>query len=194
MNPLAEHLQDKNIIIASASPRREELLRSILPQFSVKVKSIDESYPNFLRGEEIPCFIAKQKAKAFQDLKEQDLIITSDTIVWLENKAFGKPINALEAYEMLIALSGKTHEVITSVCITSVDNQMSFQDITQVTFNHLEPEEIQYYIKNYKPFDKAGSYGIQEWIGHIGIKEIKGNYFNVVGLPLQKLYDALLNF
>ncbi|MDB9724150.1 Maf family protein, partial [Polaribacter sp.] len=152
----------------------------------------EEKYPKELKAAEITDFLADLKSKAFTGLQEKDLLITSDTIVWLENKALGKPKDAKEAFTMLRALSGKKHKVITSISIKSLSFQKIINDSTTVNFKELSDEEIQYYINNYKPFDKAGAYGIQEWIGFIGIDSIEGSYFNVVGLPIHKLYDELM--
>ncbi|MGY8939799.1 MAG: Maf family protein, partial [Flavobacteriales bacterium] len=160
--------------------------------FSVQLKEVEEKYPKELKAAEITDFLADLKSKAFTGLQEKDLLITSDTIVWLENKALGKPKDAKEAFTMLRALSGKKHKVITSISIKSLSFQKIINDSTTVNFKELSDEEIQYYINNYKPFDKAGAYGIQEWIGFIGIDSIEGSYFNVVGLPIHKLYDELM--
>lgn len=150
-------------------------------------------YPAELQGSEITDYLANLKSKAFTNLKENDLVITSDTIVWLENKALEKPNNEAEAFTMLKKISGKKHEVITSISLKSVHFQKIINDTTQVFFKELSEEEINYYIKNYQPFDKAGGYGIQEWIGFIAIEKIEGSYFNVMGLPVHKLYKELQN-
>ena len=193
---MLENLKNYNIILASNSPRRKELLEGLGVNYSVKTLSgVDESYPETLNGEEIPLFIAKKKADAYiNNISDNDLIITADTIVWLDGKVLGKPENAAHAKEMLAALSGKTHQVMTGVCITSKDKRKEFVSVRDVTFDTLSAEEIEYYVENFRPFDKAGAYGIQEWIGYIGVKSISGSYFNVVGLPIQRLYRELVKF
>lgn len=190
---LKEKLKDYTIILASGSPRRQQFFKDLDIDFKIDVKKIDEIYPLELKGVEITDFLANLKSKAFSNLSKNEILITSDTIVWLENKALGKPKNATDAFNMLKALSGKKHEVITSVSIKSFHFQKIINDITTVTFKELSDDEINYYIKNYKPFDKAGAYGIQEWIGFIGINNIEGSYFNVVGLPVHKLYKTLMD-
>ncbi|SDU07563.1 septum formation protein [Polaribacter sp. Hel1_33_78] len=190
---LREKLKDYNIILASGSPRRQEFFKDLNIDFTIELKEVAEVYPKELKGCEITDFLADLKSKAFTNLSENDLLITSDTIVWLDGKALGKPKNAADAFSMLSALSGKKHEVITSISIKSKYFQKIISDTTIVSFNNITDEEINYYIKNYKPFDKAGAYGIQEWIGLIGINNIEGSYFNVVGLPVYKLYKELMN-
>jgi septum formation protein len=190
---LREKLKDYNIILASGSPRRQEFFKDLNIDFTIELKEVAEVYPKELKGCEITDFLADLKSKAFTNLSENDLLITSDTIVWLDGKALGKPKNAADAFSMLSALSGKKHEVITSISIKSKYFQKIISDTTIVSFNNITDEEINYYIKNYKPFDKAGAYGIQEWIGLIGINNIEGSYFNVVGLPVHKLYKELMN-
>ena len=190
---LKQKLKPYNVILASGSPRRQQYLRDLDIDFSIQLKEIEEIYPKELKGAEITDFLADLKSKAFTDLQEKDVLITSDTIVWLENKAFGKPKDVKEAFSMLRALSGKKHEVITSISIKRLSFQKIINDTTTVTFKELTDAEIQYYINTYKPFDKAGGYGIQEWIGFIGIENIEGSYFNVVGLPVHKLYKELMN-
>lgn len=192
---LDKKLSQYNIILASKSPRRQELLKSLNLDFEIKTKEVEEIFPPALYREEIPVFLSNLKAKAFEnEIGENDLIITSDTIVWNENKQLGKPKDSNEAREMLQSLAGKQHEVITAVTLFSVEKTKTFYDITKVFFKELSLEEIDFYIENYKPFDKAGSYGIQEWIGFAGIEKIEGDYFNVVGLPMHKLYLELLKF
>jgi len=189
---LSTKLSKYNVILASNSPRRQELIKSLNIPFSIKTKEIEEIYPKELKHSQITDYLANLKASPFStELKENDLLITSDTIVWLNNKALGKPKNYNEAFNMLKELSGTTHEVITSICLTSKTFQNIINDITIVTFKELLDEEIDYYIKTYKPFDKAGAYGIQEWIGKIGITKIEGSYFNVMGFPVHKLYKEL---
>jgi len=190
---LKQKLNNYNVILASGSPRRQQFFRDLDIDFSIQLKEIEEIYPENLKGVAITDYLSNLKSDAFSTLNNKDLLITSDTIVWLEGKALGKPKDAKEAFTMLRAMSGKKHEVITSVCIKSNSFRKIINDITSVTFKQLSDDEIQYYINNYKPFDKAGAYGIQEWIGFIGIDKIEGSYFNVVGLPVHKLYKELMN-
>ena len=190
---LKHKLNNYNVILASGSPRRQQFFRDLDIDFSIQLKEIEEIYPENLKGTAITDYLSNLKSDAFSTLNDNDLLITSDTIVWLEGKALGKPEDAKEAFTMLRAMSGKKHEVITSVCIRSNSFQKIISDITIVTFKELSDDEIHYYIKNYKPFDKAGAYGIQEWIGFIGIDKIEGSYFNVVGLPVHKLYKELMD-
>ena len=189
---LNEKLKDFNIILASGSPRRHQFLKDFNIDFEVKLKPVEEIYPEHLKREEITDYLAKLKAKAFQnDLKPNDILITSDTIVWLHENAIGKPKDENDAFEMISSLSNQTHDVITSICFTQQQQQKVVNTITSVTFKALTEEEIRYYISTYKPFDKAGAYGIQEWIGAIGITKIEGSYNNVVGLPTHLLYETL---
>lgn len=190
---LNQKLKDYNVILASGSPRRQQFFKDLQIDFTVQLNPVDEIYPNHLKGSEITDYLANLKAEAFTNLADNDLLITSDTIVWINNKALGKPKDKEEAFEMLQELSGKSHQVISSVSIKNNTFQKIFNDVTQVYFKELSSKEINYYIDNYKPFDKAGAYGIQEWIGFIGIKSIEGSYFNVVGLPVHKLYKELMN-
>ncbi|WP_299049238.1 Maf-like protein [uncultured Polaribacter sp.] len=189
---LNEKLKKYTIILASGSPRRQQFFKDLGLDFTIQLKEIKEVYPKELKGNQITDYLATLKSKVFNTLTDRDLLITSDTIVWLDNKALGKPKDEQEAFKILQSLSGKEHQVITSVCITNNHFQKVINDTTTVSFKKLTDEEITYYIKNYQPFDKAGAYGIQEWIGFIGIKTIKGSYFNVVGLPVHKLYDELM--
>tara|TARA_B110000305_G_scaffold127658_1_gene142889 strand:+ start:52 stop:630 length:579 start_codon:yes stop_codon:yes gene_type:complete len=190
---LKQKLNNYNVILASGSPRRQQFFRDLDIDFSIQLKEIEEIYPENLKGVAITDYLSNLKSDAFSALNDKDLLITSDTIVWLEGKALGKPKDAKDAFTMLRAMSGKKHEVITSVCLKSTSFQKIINDITSVTFKELSDDEIQYYINNYKPFDKAGGYGIQEWIGFIGIEKIEGSYFNVVGLPVHKLYKELMD-
>lgn len=189
---LKEKLKNYHIILASKSPRRQQFFKDLNLDFTIQLKEVEEIYPKELNGEEITEFLADLKSKAFTNLSDKDLLITSDTIVWLENEALGKPKDEAEAFKMLQALSGKKHEVITSISIKNNNFQKIISDVTSVYFKDISDDEINYYIKNYKPFDKAGAYGIQEWIGFIGIDKIEGSYFNVVGLPVHKLYNELM--
>ncbi|AUC14873.1 septum formation protein Maf [Tenacibaculum sp. SZ-18] len=191
---LKEKLAKFNIILASGSPRRQQFFKDLDLNFEIRIKSVDEIYPNHLEGSEITDYIADLKTVPFKDeLNTNDLLVTSDTIVWLDNKALGKPKDYHEAFKMIESLSGKSHQVITSVSLKSKNFQKVFNDTATVYFRELTKEEIDYYIKMYQPYDKAGAYGIQEWIGKIGIHKIEGSYFNVMGLPVHKLYKELMN-
>lgn len=198
---MLEDLKKYSVVLASNSPRRKELLSGLGVNFSVKtLPDVDESFPDTLKGEEIPLFIARKKADAYKvlfssvtsnEVEEPLLVITADTIVWLEDEVLGKPANATEARVMLSKLSGKKHQVITGVCLTTASWQKSFAAVSEVQFSSLTEEEMDYYIHNYCPYDKAGAYGVQEWIGFIGVESIQGSYFNVMGLPIQRLYREL---
>lgn len=192
---LREKLKDRNLILASGSPRRQMFFRDLNLDFEIRLKPIEEHYPDTLKHFEISDYLADLKTQPFDgELKDNDILITSDTIVWHENKALGKPADENDAFKMLQSLSGKTHEVITSVCFKSKKRQKIVHDTTMVTFKNLNDEEIWYYIKNFKPLDKAGAYGIQEWIGQIGVVHLEGSFFNVVGLPVHLVYRELLEF
>ena len=189
---LAEKLKSFRIILASGSPRRQQLLGDMGISYTLSSNAVDESYPPDLEGKEIPVYLAKKKAAALlKQLGDHDILITADTVVWHRGASVEKPANKLEARDMLKALSGDWHDVITAVCITHSGKHQLISETTKVKFASLSPEEINHYIENYEPFDKAGSYGIQEWLGLIGIEEISGSYTNVVGLPTQKLYKTL---
>lgn len=190
---LRKKLEKHKLILASGSPRRQQFFRDMGLDFEVRLKEIDEVYPENLKAQEVTEYLAGLKAKAFE-LKEKEILVTSDTIVWLDEKVLGKPKNYNEGFLILKELSGKTHQVITSVCLKSVEKTKIFSVITAVTFSELTDEMIQFYIDHYQPFDKAGAYGIQEWIGLVGIEKIEGSYTNVVGLPTQKFYTELLCF
>ncbi|MEY2738706.1 MAG: Septum formation protein Maf [Bacteroidota bacterium] len=188
-------LQHKNIILASGSPRRQQFFKEMDIPFSIRLKEIEEVYPNHLKAEEITNYLAALKAKAFEDtLQENDILVTSDTIVWLDGNALGKPKDRTDAVAMLQKLSNQTHEVITSVCLKSIAKTEIFHCITKVTFTALTDEAIHYYLEKYEPFDKAGSYGIQDWIGLIGISKIEGSYTNVVGLPTEILFKKIITY
>ena len=192
---LKEKLNKINIILASGSPRRQQFFKEMDLHYSIRLKEIEEIYPEHLKAEEITNFLAKLKANAFEnELQENDILITSDTIVWLNGIALGKPKDYDDAFQMLQQLANQTHEVITSVCLKSIDKTEVFHCVTKVTFANLSDEAIRYYLDNYKPFDKAGSYGIQDWIGLIGISKIEGSYTNVVGLPTEMLFQKLLTY
>jgi septum formation protein len=188
-------LPNYNYILASKSPRRQELLRSLGVNFQVIANDVDETYPGNLIKEEIPVFLAELKSKSFiKNLKENDLLITADTIVWLNGEVLGKPENKEEAVRTLQKLSANEHQVISGVCLTSIHKQKSFFSISNVRFKNLSLPEIEYYVSEFSPLDKAGAYGIQEWIGYIGITQIEGSFYNVMGLPVQQLYTEIQNF
>lgn len=186
-------LDHYRIVLASNSPRRKELLTGLGLPFTVRtIAGLEESYPPTLQGEEIPLYLSKQKAEAYlATMANDEMIITADTVVCLDGTVLGKPHDEAEAHEMLTLLSGRTHEVITGICITTKERTHSFAVRTKVTFCTLSNEEINHYVTHYRPFDKAGSYGIQEWIGYVGVERVEGSYFNVVGLPIQQLYQTL---
>lgn len=180
------------IILASGSPRRQQFFKDLDIDFEIRLKEIDEVFPDTLKGLEITDYLAELKAKAFDgEIQSNEMIVTSDTLVWLNNKALGKPKDYDDAFQILKSLSNQTHEVITSVCFKTIYKTDIINEITKVTFNELSDEAIRYYLDNYKPFDKAGAYGIQEWIGLVGISKIEGSYTNVVGLPTEKVYKYL---
>lgn len=190
---MLDNLADYHIILASNSPRRKELLSGLGLDYEVRtMPGIDESYPDELQGEDIPVYISSKKAEAYlETLQEGDLLITADTIVWLDGRVLGKPADEADARQMLRDLSGRTHQVITGVTLATTRVKKSFASVSQVTFATLTEEEIAYYVSHYRPMDKAGSYGVQEWIGFIGVERIEGSYFNVMGLPVQRLYREL---
>lgn len=191
---MLDNLEKYKVILASESPRRRELMAGLGVNYEVRIlPDVDESYPDTLQGEEIPLYIAKEKADAYIPMMQPDeLIITADTIVWLDGEVLGKPRDREDALQMLRTMSGRTHEVFTGVCITTTDWQRSFTAQTEVRFATLSEDEIIYYVDNFKPMDKAGAYGVQEWIGFIGVENISGSYYNIMGLPVQKLYRELL--
>ena len=190
---MLDNLKNYKVVLASNSPRRKELLTGLGIDYEVKtLPDIDESFPGGLSEVETATYIARAKADVYRNIMQPDeLIITADTIVWLDGEVMGKPVDDEDARRMLRALSGKTHQVITGVCLTTIDSQKAFATVTDVTFCHLSEEEIDYYVERYSPMDKAGSYGIQEWIGFVGVESISGSYFNVMGLPIQRLYTEL---
>lgn len=193
---MLDKLNNYNIILASKSPRRQELLKGIGLNFNVLTKDVDESYPSRLSVYEVAPYLSLKKAKAFEDAELPDnyMIITADTIVVVGDEILGKPKDKENACEMLHKLSGKKHSVITGVTIRTKDRTKTFSAVSNVVFEKLDSEEINYYVDDFKPFDKAGSYGIQEWIGYIGVSAVEGSYFNVMGLPTQKLYTVLKTF
>ena len=190
---MLDNLKKYKIILASASPRRRELLAGLDVDFVVRtLPDVDESFPVDLQGGDIPLYISKKKSDAYRPVMADDeLVITADTIVWLDGAALGKPVDEADARRMLRSMSGKTHSVFTGVTITTKEEQRCFVAQSDVTFANLADDEIEYYVNKYKPMDKAGSYGVQEWIGYIGITGINGSYFNVMGLPVQRLYCEL---
>jgi septum formation protein len=191
-----EKLNQYDIILASMSPRRRFLLGELGLRFEVMANNdVEESYPASLQAEAIPLYLAKLKARSYRSLlKENTILITADTIVWMNNELIGKPRDAGDAKAMLKKLSGKMHYVYTGVCIASLTKEISFTAESKVYFRDLTHAEIDYYVDTHNPVDKAGAYGIQEWIGYIGVERIEGSYFNVMGLPVQKLYSALIQF
>lgn len=189
---LKELLRDHEIILASGSPRRQKFFEDLEIPVTIDVRPVEEVFPPHLKKEEITDFLSVLKSKVFQDdLKENQILITSDTIVYNDGEALGKPKDHAEAVKMIKSLSGKDHEVITSVCFSTKKSQKILNHITKVYFSELSEKEIEYYVASYKPFDKAGGYAIQEWIGLIGIEKIEGSYFNVVGLPTHEVYKTL---
>lgn len=184
------------LILGSASPRRQELLKSLGFDFLNKPIKADESiWPKELKAQEIPIFLAELKADAYENvLKENELLITADTVVWCDGKVFNKPENFAAGKKMLEELSGKMHEVFTAVCLKSANKQTTFYDVSKVYFKKLKPDEIEYYLTNFSPYDKAGGYGVQDWIGYIGIDKIEGSFYNVMGLPVKELYEELVKF
>ncbi|AXG74692.1 septum formation protein Maf [Flavobacterium arcticum] len=192
---LKEKLKEYKIILASGSPRRQQFMKDLDIDFEIRLKEVEEIYPEKLKGTEITDYLAELKANSLKEsLTDNEIVITSDTIVWHEDKALGKPTDYEDAFTMLQSLSGKTHKVITSVSLMSNTHIETFNDTTLVTFHPLKDEEIKYYIDNFKPFDKAGAYGIQEWIGLVAIAKVEGSYANVVGMPVDKVYRHLINF
>ena len=192
---LKDLLNSHRIILASRSPRRRQLLHDMGLKFDVVIREYEESYPANLKGEEIALYLASLKSESFKkEISSNEIVITADTIVWCNNEVLGKPSDFHDARRMIRALSGNTHEVITGVALLSSSKERVFADTTKVTFERLSEEEIDYYIDNFKPYDKAGAYGIQEWIGVAACSRIEGSYFNVVGLPVQKLYRELSEF
>ncbi|WP_026728730.1 Maf-like protein [Flavobacterium denitrificans] len=189
---LKEKLKKYTLILASGSPRRQQFFKDLDLDFEIRLKDVEEIYPPELKAVEITDFLAELKANAFEgELKENEILVTSDTIVWHKNKALGKPKNAEEAFEMIKSMSNATHDVITSVCFKTNTASTLLHDITKVTFNELSDEAILYYIENYKPYDKAGAYGIQEWFGFMAVAKVEGSYTNVMGLPTAKVYEYL---
>ena len=190
-----EDLKKYQFILASKSPRRQYLLKELGLNFEIRTKEVDESFPEHLQAAQIPLYLSEKKANEFEDeLTDDMIVITSDTIVWVENQVLNKPTDKADAIRMLQLLSGKMHEVYTGVCLKSKHKTRSFYACTNVYFKTLSLQEIEYYVTNYNPYDKAGAYGAQEWIGYIAVEKIEGSYFNVMGLPLKELYEHLLKF
>ncbi len=191
---LKEKLKNYNIILASGSPRRQQFLKDLNLDFTIQLKEIEEIYPPHLKKTEITDYLAELKSSSFTNLNNNDILITSDTIVWLENKAIGKPKDKQDAIAIFKEMSGKKHQVFTSICLKTVGAIRIINDTTDVYFKKLSDDEINFYLDNFQPYDKAGGYGIQDWIGLIGVEKIDGSYFNVMGLPVHKLYAELLKF
>lgn len=191
---MLDNLKKYKVILASNSPRRKELLAGLGVDYEVRtLPDVDESYPDTLQGADIPLYIAKEKADAYRNiLQPGELMITADTIVWLDGRVLGKPKDREDALCMLRDMSGRTHEVFTGVCITTTEWQRSFAAQTEVRFAELSEEEITYYVDKFQPMDKAGAYGVQEWSGFIGVENISGSYYNIMGLPVQRLYKELV--
>ncbi len=191
---LKNKLRNYSLILASSSPRRQQFFKDLDLDFEIRLKEIEEVYPPELKAEEITNYLAELKANAFEgELQANEILITSDTIVWHNGRALGKPKDEQDAFAILKSLSNSTHEVITSVCFKTNSKTKLLHEITKVTFNELSEDAIRYYIENYKPFDKAGAYGIQEWIGFVGVSKIEGSYANVMGMPTDKVYEYLNN-
>ncbi|MGO4905113.1 Maf-like protein [Flavobacterium sp. W20_MBD1_R3] len=191
---LRNKLKKYTLILASGSPRRQQFFKDLDLDFEIRLKEIEEIYPSELKAQEITNYLAILKSSAFEgELNPNEILITSDTIVWHNQKALGKPKDEKEAFEILKSLSNTTHEVITSVCFKTNEKIVVLHEITKVTFNELSEESIRYYLEKYKPYDKAGAYGIQEWIGFIGVSKIEGSYANVMGMPTDKVYEYLNN-
>lgn len=190
-----ERLNEFRFILASKSPRRQFLLRELGIPFELETKDVDESFPEHLLGEEIPLYLCRKKADAFErELDDKTIVITADTVVWINNHVLNKPADEDEARVMLRELSGNRHEVFTGVCLKSKRKEIAFAARTEVFFRELTEGEIDYYVRNFKPLDKAGAYGAQEWIGYVGVDRIIGSYFNVMGLPVKELYEELGKF
>jgi septum formation protein len=191
-----DNLKKYHIILASNSPRRRELLGGLGLEFEVKVlPNIQEDYPAELPASQIAQYIASEKADAYRSMmKDDDLLITADTVVIVDDEVLGKPVDAADARHMLNKLSGRKHQVITGVCLVTLQERRCFSVSTDVSFKALQDEEINYYIEHYRPFDKAGAYGIQEWIGYVGVTGLEGSYFNVMGFPVQRIYSELQTF
>jgi septum formation protein len=190
---LKEKLENYTLILASASPRRQQFFKDLDLDFEIQLKHVIEEYPQSLRHFEISDYLAQLKSLPFKEnLEDQDILVTSDTIVWHNEKAIGKPRDKAEAFQIIKSFSDATHEVITSVCFTTKTTQKTVSAVTKVTFKALTDDEIHYYLEHFNPYDKAGAYGIQDWIGHVAITKIEGSYYNVMGLPTHLVYESLL--
>lgn len=189
---LKEKLKNYNLILASGSPRRQDFFKKLNLDFTIDVREVEEVFDDQLNGSEITDYLSQLKAGAFQNISEKDIIVTSDTIVWKDRRAIGKPKDAADAKRMIRSLSNAMHEVYTSVTFTTLHKQTTVNDKTKVWFRELTNEEIDFYVDIHQPFDKAGSYGIQDWLGYIGIEKIEGCFFNVMGLPTRKVYQELI--
>lgn len=188
-------LMNKKLILASKSPRRQELIKGINIDFEIFTYEVDESFVADLKAEEIALFLAEKKSNAYPNtLNENEILLTADTIVWVNNHVLNKPVDEVEAYEMLKEISGTMHEVYTAVCLRSIQKVKIFYERTEVFIKNISDDEIRYYINNFEPFDKAGSYGIQDWFGYTSVEKINGCFYNVMGLPINKLYDELKYF
>ncbi len=189
---LLKNIIHYNIVLGSQSPRRKELMAGLNLKFEIEKIDVEENYPIHYSGVDIPMYLAEKKANAYKPkMDEHTMLITADTIVWHQGKVLGKPVDRQDAYRMLQTLSGKTHQVITGVCISTLQRKKTFHVISEVRFANITDTEINYYLDHYKPYDKAGAYGVQEWIGFVGVEHINGSYFNVMGLPVQRLYNEL---
>jgi septum formation protein len=189
------NLKTKKIFLASKSPRRQQLLKGLGIDFEIAEKEVDEDFPEHLKAQEIPLYLAEIKADAFKDLLSEDaIVITADTVVWVDDKVLNKPLDEKEAMDMLQTLSGKMHKVYTAVCVQSKNKKLLFYDEASVYFKQLSKSEIEHYVKEFKPLDKAGAYGVQEWIGYIGIEKIEGSFYTIMGFPVKKVYEALMQF
>jgi len=192
---LQEKIKDTRVILASGSPRRQFLLGELGIDFQVRLSEVEEDFPAHLKREEIPVFLAEKKSLAgAQNLADDELLITADTIVWIDGRVLNKPANPEEALEMLRQLSGKMHEVISAVCLRNRRKSHTFYVVSEVIFRPLTEEEIRYYVNRFSPLDKAGAYGVQEWIGYIGVEAIRGSFYNVMGLPLSEVYSEMMAF
>lgn len=191
---LHEKLNNKKILLASQSPRRQELLKGLELDFEIIKIDADESFPDNLTREKITEHISRNKSEAFRNLTENEILITADTLVWLNGSVLGKPKDYEEGFRMIQSMAGKTHEVFTSVTLKSKEKSVTFSETTEVSFDEFTNEEIGFYLRNFRPYDKAGAYGIQDWLGYAKISKINGCYYNVMGLPLRKLYNELLEF
>jgi septum formation protein len=192
---LHEKLKPLRLVLGSASPRRQQLLQGLGLTFQVRINEVEENFPVELQREQIPVYLAEKKsAAALDQLAEDELLITADTVVWLDGRVLNKPSDLNEAKQMLHQIAGKTHEVITAVCLRDIHKSHTFYVVSEVSFRALDDEMIGWYVNNYRPLDKAGAYGVQEWIGYVGVNDIKGSFFNVMGLPLHELYAELMAF